>query len=163
MQSWRFLLWMDNHFSFTVTISKEKAYCPFRWVALSRVTNTRQPASSKLSYKRDILYYIVFRLILLPTPTFWDTLGSIALYTTHKSKFLGRTYMKGTPLCNGHYFEDSMVSAIEGFPLVNFRNRLFRITSGRGCSQNTKYWKCRFFFISSDHEVIIVLIKEIKK
>ena len=59
---------------------KKQHSCPLCWLALSRVTNTRQPVAFKLLYKHDILWYIVFKLFLLAAPIFWYTLVSITLY-----------------------------------------------------------------------------------
>ena len=67
---------------------KKQHCCSLCWLALSRVTNTRQPVTSKLLYKHDILWYIVLRLFLFPTPTFWHTFGSITLYLNTVIKFL---------------------------------------------------------------------------
>ena len=50
------------------------------WLVLSHVTKTRQPVDFKLSYKHDILWYIVLKFFLLATPIFWHTWVSITLY-----------------------------------------------------------------------------------
>ena len=77
-----FLLHMANHIFFTERIVANYSSSLLRCLALSCTTHTRQLVASKLSYKHDILWYILFRLFFLPVTTSSHTLGwfwSIAL------------------------------------------------------------------------------------